>query len=450
MDRKKISRRTFLGGAAAATVAAGCATVTRPQGPRRVPPSEKLNVAAIGAGGKGESDIGSCASENVVALCDVDDRRAAKTFARFPNAKRYRDFRVMLEKEKSIDAVTISTPDHTHAVAAMMAMSLGKHVYVQKPMTHSIYEARMLTEAARKYKVATQLGNQGHSGDGVRRLCEMIWSGAIGPVREAHIWTNRPSWPQGIKRPTITDPVPETLDWDLWLGPAPYRPYVKIHPDTGRECYCPFVWRGWWDFGCGALGDMACHIMDPAFWALKLTSPTSVEAVSEGGNDETAPLWSIIRYEFPQRGDMPPVTVIWYDGGKLPPRPEGIGPDVKLGEGDNGSLFIGDKGMATTGCYGDGSRLLPDSVMKDYKFPDPYIPRIPGGPYRDWIQACKGGRPACSNFDYSGPLTEMVLLGNLAVRSGKKIQWDPKNLRVTNVPEANQYVRREYRSGWSL
>ena len=443
MNKKKVSRRTFLAGTAA--VAAGCAVAPKKvvHAPRYKSPSEKLNIAGIGAGGRAEGDLNGVRSENIVALCDPDERRAVKMFRRYPDVPKYKDFRRMLEKEKDIDAVVIATPDHTHAAAAMMAMQLGKHVYVEKPLTHSVYEARMLTEAAQRYKVATQMGNQGHSGEGVRKLCEMIWSGAIGPVREVHIWTNRPVWPQNIDRPTETPSVPKTLDWDLWLGPAPYRPY---HP-----AYLPFKWRGWWDFGCGALGDMGCHIMDPPFWALRLTRPTTVEPVEiVGGNDETGPTASIIRYEFPQRGDMCPVSAFWYDGDKKPPRPEGVPADEKIGDGDNGSLFIGDKGIACAGEYGGNPRLLPASKMAEYEFPPETIPRVRVGHHRDWVQACKGGRPACSNFDYAGPLTEMVSLGNLAIRTRQKVYWDAENMRVTNVPEANQYVRREYRRGWTL
>jgi predicted dehydrogenase len=350
----------------------------------------------------------------------------------------------MLEKEeKNIDAVTVSTPDHMHAFAAMMAMELGKHVYVQKPLTHTVYEARKLTEGARKYGVVTQMGNQGHSGEGVRRFCEMLWSDAIGPVHEVHSWTNRPIWPQGIPEPLPEEPVPDTMNWDLWLGPAPSRPY--------NSKYAPFNWRGWWDFGTGALGDMACHILDPVNWGLLLRYPTSVECVSqEGKNNQTAPNKSIIRYEFPARPNMPPVTVYWYDGGNMPPRPKEIGADVKLGDGDNGSLFIGEKGMIAIGTYGGNPRLLPESLAKDYRSPDPWIPRRPGGHYGDWIQACKGGIPSCSNFDYAGPFTEWVLLGNLSLRCEGKLLWDGEKIRVTNNPEANQYVKTKYRKGWKL
>ena len=443
MINSKLSRRSFLMSSAALLAAshtlARKTTLSR-SGHKAL--NEKLNIAAIGVGGKGATDIDGCSSENIVALCDADWKSAAKTFQKFPNAKQYKDFRVMLDKEKGIDAVTISTPDQTHAVAAMAAMERGLPVYVQKPLTHSIYEARQLTLAARKYGVATQMGNQGHSGEGVRQLCEIIWSGAIGNVREVHAWTNRPIWPQGIAAALPQEPVPDTFDWDVWLGPAPFRPY--------NSGYAPFKWRGWWDFGCGALGDMACHILDPANWSLQLHYPTSVECLKqEGKTDQTYPTKAVIRYEFPARGSMPPVTVYWYDGGELPPRPKGIGESVKLGDGDNGSLFIGDKAIATTGTYGDDTRLLPDELMKDFKLPEPILSRSPGH-YRDWIRACKGGGPACSNFDYAGPFTEWVLLGNLAIRYQGKLLWDGEKMKVTNNSEANKWVKGSYRKGWHL
>jgi len=443
MSEKKVTRRWFI--MSTAVLATGCATSKRAAAarviaaPRKVSANEKLNIAGIGVGGKGESDIKSLSQgSNIVALCDVDEVRAAETFKEFPNVKRYRDFRDMLDKEgNNIDAVTVSTPDNVHTVAAMAAMQLGKHVYVQKPLAHDIYEARMLTEAARKYKVATQMGNQGHAGEGVKRVCEWIWAGRIGQVREVYIWTNRPVWPQPVARPTDTPPIPETLDWNLWLGPAPERPY---HP-----VYLPHNWRGWWDFGCGALGDMGCHIMDASYTALKLGYPTAVESESEGNTQESGPKWSIVRYEFPTRGDMPPVKVTWYDGGKKPPRPEGISADEKLGDGDNGTLFIGNKGMLTCGEYSGSPRLVP------YEKPDVprTLPKSPGH-YEEWVLACKGGEPAGGNFDYAGPFSEMVLLGNLAIRTGKRIEWDGPNMKCTNLPEAEHYVKREYREGWHL
>lgn len=462
-----ITRRRFLVGAAG-LIAARCATAAKPgKAPAKLSvksPSEKLNVAAIGAGGKGRGDIRNCDSENVVALCDVDWRRASESFERFPNAARYKDFRKMLEKESVIDAVTVSTPDHMHAPAALWAMAMGKHVYVQKPLTHTVAEARMLTLAARKYGVMTQMGNQGHSEDGCRRVCEMVWRGDIGPVREAHIWTNRPVWPQGIRKPLPRRPVPDTLDWRLWLGVAPKRPfggyYDRDQQDPGKPPmgYAPFAWRGWWDFGCGALGDMGCHIMDAAHWALGLRNPVSVEVVSqEGCNSQTGPVKSVIKYEFGERTvngiKMVPVTVYWYDGGNRPAVPEGLPADTKLGDGANGSLLVGEKGYLTAGEYGGNPRLLPDSLMKDYTFPEPTLPRVEFEQNKhplDWLTACKGGRPACSNFDYAGPFTECVVLGNLALRVGQRIEWDGANLKVTNLPEAQQYVTKRYPRGWEM
>ncbi|MHC4864719.1 MAG: Gfo/Idh/MocA family protein [Planctomycetota bacterium] len=441
--KTKVNRRDFL--RSTATTAAAFTIVPRHVlgGPGHTPPSEKLNIAGIGAGGRGGGNINACSSENIVALCDVDDEKAKETFEKFPQVKKYRDFRQMLEKEdKNIDAVIVSTPDHVHAVASMMAIKMGKHVYCEKPLTHSVYEARMLTEAARKYKVATQMGNQGRSGEGTRLICEWIWAGAIGDVREVHAWTDRPIWPQGIDRPEDVSPVPPTLDWDLWLGPAPYRPYVE-------KVYCPFVWRGWWDFGTGALGDMACHIIDPVFLALKLGHPTSIRAVSTPVNSETAPLASIVEYEFPARAGMPPVKLTWYDGELRPTDPEELEPGRRMGSRNGGALFVGDKGKLVCGCYGKSPRLIPESKMQTFERPPKTIPRVEGH-REDWIQACKGGKPACSNFDYAGPLTEVVVLGNLAIRTRKKLDWDGPNMKCTNVPEANDYVRRQYRAGWTL
>jgi len=456
---RKISRRRFMGGAA---VVAAFTIVPRHVlgGPGNTPPSEKLNIAGVGVGGMGKKNLEKCEGENIVALCDVDDKYAAQVYDQYPEAKIYRDFRKMLEKQKNIEAVIIATPDHTHAVIAMMAMKMGKHVYVQKPMTRTVWEARMLTGAARKYKVATQMGNQGHSGEGVRLICEWIWDGAIGPVREVQAWTNRPIWPQDIDRPKDTPPLPKTLDWNLWLGPAPYRPY---HP-----CYSPRYWRGWWDFGTGALGDMACHVLDPVFSALKLRYPSSVEASASMHvrmvpgenwgerevNKETFPLASIVSYEFPAREGMPPVKLHWYDGGMKPPRPDALELGRRLEQAKSNVLFIGEKGVLRCGEYGDSPRLIPEKLMKEYERPPKTLPRIQGGKdghEQNWIRACKGGEPACSNFDYAGPMTEAVVMGNLALRSlGEKLLWDGKNMKVINDDKANEYVRPAYREGWSL
>ena len=452
---QKITRRKFIGVAAGTTAAFTIVPRYVLGGSGYIPPSKKLNVAGVGVGGMGAINIDNIAGikrdkdgnvisqdkgENIVALCDVDTEFAARTFNNYPKAKQYTDFRKMLEKQKDIEAVVIATPDHTHAVITMASMQLGKHVYTQKPLTWSIHEARVLTEAARKYKVMTQMGNQGRSGEGIRLACEWIWDGAIGEIKQVYAWTNRPIWPQGIDRPKDTPAVPATCDWDVWLGPAPQRPY---HPD-----YHPFKWRGWLDFGTGALGDMACHILDPVFMALKLGRPTSVEASSTGVNSETFPVASIIHYDFPARENMPSVRVTWFDGGLKPPRPEGMEPQRKLG--DNGVLFIGNKGVLMCGTYGESPRLVPAIKMQEYNRPPKTIERVDMSHEQDWVRACKTGKPACSQFDYSGPLTEMVLLGNFAVRMGQKLSWDGQNMKVTNVPEANEFVHRQYRQGWSL
>ena len=403
-------------------------------------PGEKLNIACIAVGGQGGADLNGVSSENIVAICDVDEGRLNAAGQKFPSAKRYVDFRKMLEDCKEIEAVTVSTPDHTHAVASVMAMKLGKHVYCQKPLTHDIHEARVMRDVARKQKVVTQMGTQGHSFASYARLVEIIQSGAIGDVTEVHVWTDRPAgwWPQGVDRPSGSAPVPSGFHWDLWLGTAANRPY---HPD-----YAPFKWRGWWEFGTGALGDMACHLMDPAFWALKLEYPTSVEAEGEPRKPDSAPLWSVIRYEFPRRGKLLPVRMMWYDGGKLPS--VDILEGVTLPKGSNGSLFIGKAGKLAVE-HAQEPRLLPESKFAGYKAPEPFIPRSPGH-YLQWIQACKTGSPTGSNFDYASVLTESVLLGNVAYRVGRKIEYDGKRGQVKNAPEAAQYLRREYRSGWSL
>jgi predicted dehydrogenase len=443
MTKCEVSRRYFLmaGGAGLAA----CASRGGPRTPSLVragyrSPNERLAIGAIGSGGKGSADIGGCAGENVVALCDVDWKSAAKTFERFPQARKYQDFRQMLDKEK-LDAVTISTADHSHAIAALWAMQRGVHVYVQKPLTHNVREARLLARAARRYQVATQMGNQGHSGEGARLLCEMIWSGMIGQVREVHAWTNRPTWPQGLGA-LAGEAVPSHLDWDLFLGPSRPRSY--------NPGYTPFKWRGWWDWGCGALGDMACHILDGANWALELTHPTSVECLKqEGRTAESFPRKSIVRFEFPARRTMPALVLTWYEGEWRPPYPAGVPEGQKLGDGNNGSFFVGDKGVITTGTYGDKPRLLPDERMADFKAPPQLLTRSPGH-YQDWIRACKGGGPACSSFDYAGPFTEWVLLGTIAQRFEGKLSWDAEKMEFSNRPEANQYLTRTYRKGWEL
>jgi predicted dehydrogenase len=448
-----VSRRQFLGGTAVGALGftflpghvLGLAGATSP--------NEKLNIAAIGAAGQAASDINGVSSENIVALCDVDWAHAAGTFKKFPNAKRYKDFRRMFdEMHNGIDAVTVAIPDHMHAFASMAAIKLGKHVYCEKPLTHSVWESRQVAKAARDAKVATQMGNQGQASEGTRLLSEMVWDGAIGPVHEAHIWTDRPSnglfseyWPQGVTRPKDEPRVPDTLDWDMWIGPAPMRPY--------NPAYVPFKWRGWWDFGTGALGDIGCHSFDPVFRALKLGAPLSVEASSSRVNEETYPLASMVTYHFPARGEMPPVKLVWYDGGLRPPRP------LELEDGrempTTGALLIGDSGKILT--QKNGWSLIPEKRALEYGKPPQKLERSPGH-YVEWIQACKGnGRKPGSNFDWAGPLAETVLLGNVALRlklrgemATHKLLWDPVKFEFTNLPEANQFLRREYRKGWIL
>ena len=406
----------------------------------------KLNIAVIGAGGRGSEDLQQLDDENIVALCDVDQERAAGSFKKYPNAKRYTDFRVMLEKEKGIEAVVVATPDHTHAVAAMAAIKHGKHVYCEKPLTRTVREARLLAEAARDAKVATQMGNQGMAFEGNRLINEWIWAGAIGPVREVHGWSDRPThdgklfWAQGVERPAETPPVPVTLDWDLWLGPAPYRPY--------NPAYVPFAWRGWWDFGSGGLGDMGIHNLAPVWSALKLGAPVAVESSSTLVNQETLPLATLVHYEFPAREDMPPVRLHWYDGGMIPPRPAELEPDRELNRED-GLLFVGDSGtILVEGWGGESPRLIPESRMKDFARPPKTLPRSIGH-WAEWVVACKGGEPGRSNFDFAGPLTEAVLLGTVSVRTGKRLTWDSQNM-TTGDAQADAYLHYQYRDGWSL
>jgi len=445
---KDISRRQFMGGAAAVM-----AFTIVPSHVLAQPPSEKLNIAGVGIGGMGQNNIRACESENIVALCDVDQKYAAPVFKRYPKARKWTDFRKMFDEQKEIDAVVVATPDHLHTVVAMTAMRRGKHVYVQKPLTRTVWEARMLTEAARKYKVKTQMGNQGHSSEEVRLICEWIQDGAIGDVREVHCWTNRPVWPQGIDRPTDTPSVPDTLDWDLWIGPSPMRPY--------NPAYLPFNWRAWIDFGAGALGDMGCHVMDAAFWSLKLKYPVSVQAChsydvqkmwTRVNNKETYPRSEVVHYHFPAREGMPPVKLHWYDGGILPERPDDLEPGRKIPE--SGTIFVGDKGKLMCGTYSENPRIFPESKMQAYKRPPKKLRRVEGGPgghEKDWINACKGGPAASSNFDYSGPFTETVVMGNLAVLNPDKVlEWDGENMRMTNDETANSYVRPKYRDGWTL
>jgi len=422
-------------------------------GPGQTPPSERINFAGIGAGGQGGGDVQAMAAQgaNVVALCDVDSDRAADNFKRFSKARVYTDFRKMLDKEeKNIDAVTVGTPDHIHAIASMDAIRRGKHVYCEKPLTHTIYEARQLTLAAAKHKVATQMGNQGHATEGARLTNEWIQAGVIGDVRQVHVWTDRAGkrWKQGIGRPAERPLVPKTLDWNLWLGPAPERPF---HP-----AYVPVYWRGWWDFGTGAMGDMGCHIVDHPIWALNLESPTAIEAFNtlDGSeldgqpNRETYPIASVIHYEFPARGKVPPVRMTWHEGGLMPPTPAELPAGEKLPE--SGVLYLGTKGKMYHSAHGGMPKLLPGELHDEARKVKKTMPRSPGH-HTEWLHACKGQGQAMSNFSYSGPLTETVLLGVLAQRApGQRLLWDGEKMKVTNHPELNQFVHKEYRKGWTL
>jgi len=440
-----------------------------------IAPSDKLNIAGIGAGGKGQSDLAEFAKSprvNIVALCDVDDRQAATSRKNFSKAPYYKDFREMLEKEhRNIDAVSVSTPDNTHAIATMAAMQLGKHVYTQKPLTHDIYEARMLTEAAKKYKVITQMGNQGGSGNGVRRAKEIFEAGLIGDVHSALAWTNRPVWPQGIPTPTGTFDIPKELDWDLWQGPAKAIDY--------NPAYLPFNWRGWWAYGTGALGDMACHIMDPIYRILPILYPDSVECSvatiwremwNDSVNADACPPSSIIHLNYPRTDGKGNIKVSWYDGGLLPQRPDELLPEEAFGNWDGGVLFEGTKGKLLMDCYGANPRLLPTRLMKEEKLPAETIPRVTEGHYLQWVNACiegYGKGKTSSPFEYAGPFTESILIGNLAIRSWllknptgkgwndkwqgrKKLLWDAKNMKITNFDDANRFVKRDYRDGWTL
>ena len=484
-------------------------------------PNEKLNFAAIGSGGQGAANIRAAApTENIVALCDVDDLRAAATYKQYPNAPRYRDFRPMLDKENgNIDAVIVATPDHMHAMAAMWCMERQKHVYVQKPLVRTVWEARQMQEAAAKYRVATQMGNQGYSNEGTRQCAEIIWNGDIGNVTEVHAWSDRPLWPQGLTEIPAEEPAPSTLDWDLWLGIADKRPFtaggMKEPNRFGGFFYQPFNWRGFYDFGCGALGDMACHILGAPNMALHLSNRklTAVECIKkEGVSPFMFPEASVIRFDFAAYGNMPALKVFWYDGLKTTPRIDGVpegewlgdppflpradgpgGPGGRRGPGGpggpggrgmrpasyefrspgrvfnreqfealkaapedqlrfptpDGSLFIGDKGMLTTGTYGDVTRLIPVEKMKDYEMPAPTLTRSPGH-MLDFIRACKGGDPACSNFSVSAPFVEWMLVGVIALRHEGKLEYDPDKMRITNNNEANKLLKPTFRKGWEF
>ncbi|MBM3887718.1 MAG: Gfo/Idh/MocA family oxidoreductase [Verrucomicrobia bacterium] len=447
----RINRRRFLQHAsltAAGVWLGGCATErTAFVRPRRLSPNDKLHIGCVGIGGQGggvTAELATFSNVEIAALCDVDEKYAARTTKKYPGRPFYKDYRVMLEKEKGLDAVMVATPDHWHAPIALAAMQLGKHVYCEKPLAHTVEEARLMGRVARDAGVVTQMGNGGHGGEGIRLTKEWIDAGAIGKVREVHVWSDRPGkfWQtQGRRRPTDTPPAPAGLDWNLWLGPAAERPY---HPD-----YMPRQWRGWIDFGCGALGDMAVHNADPAFYALDLGAPDWVEAETSPTNPDSFPVWSIITYHFPAKGRRGPVKMIWYDGGKMPPRPAELEADRKLE--DNGIYFVGDKGVLMAGGWSGTPRLVPETKMQAFQRPPKTVPRSVGH-RREWVEACIAGKPqdAKAGFWYSAPFTESLLVGLLPVLVGKRIEWNAAAMRATNAPEADAFIRKTYRRGFEL
>ncbi len=447
---RALTRRSFLQNVA--WTGSGLIILSNSRLVRGTQANSKLNIAGIGVAGRGGDDINGVASENLVALCDVDDAHAAKTFEKFPAAKRYKDFRKMLDEvHNQIDAVVVGTPDHTHAPAGAMAMKLGKHCYCEKPLTRSVYEARVMANLAKEKKLVTQMGTQIHAGGNYRRVVELVQTGAVGKIGEVHVWMGAnvrktddgspvfvgPPVPTDMSQPNAPDdnpPVPATLDWDLWLGPAEYRPY--------SPAYAPFQWRYWWNFANGQLGDFFCHYCDLAFWALKLRHPTTVEARGPV-HRESAARWTIARQQYPARGELPAVALTWYNGGPYPPFVK----ERNIPAWGSAVLFIGDKGM----LIADYNRheLLPKEQFADFKRPEPFIPESIGH-HREWIEACKTGGPTTCNFDYSGALTEAALLCNVALRTGKKLTWDAANLKAVGSPEADAFLRPEYRKGWTL
>ena len=449
MNKFSLTRRQFLG-----TGAAGFATVTIV--PRaavaasgQTPPNEKLNIAGIGVGGRGASDMGEFGGENIVALCDVDTKRSGATLQKFSKAKTFRDFRKMFDAmEKQVDAVLVATPDHTHAVAAMAAIRRGKHVYCEKPLAHSVYEVRQLMKAAVEHKVVTQLGNQGHSSDSIRMFCEWIWDGAIGNVHTIHAGcASHNSGLRNLVQLGDKEDVAANLDWDLWLGPTQFRPYHSF--------FLPGAWRRWMPFGNGTVGDWTCHVVDPVFWALDLGAPRTIQAEVKDYDFKTQgasfPEGEIITYEFPAKGKRGPVTMHWYSGAQKIPRPKELAPDRKSVE--TGAVAFGDKGTIMYGSHGAGGvRIIPEAKMRAYKLPGKTIPRIArGSHHQDWLQAIRKGGKAGSDFSYGGPLTEIALLGVIAIKmSGKKLQWDATAMQFTNCPEANEFLTSPYRPAWVL
>ena len=432
-SKSKSNRRDFLKLTGAGAAALTCGVWSELSAAESTSPNEKLNVGCVGTANRAAADVKGVEGENIVALCDVDKNYLDRAAAQFPNARTYVDYREMIDKEaENLDAVVVGTADHNHAPATIRAIRAGLHAYCEKPLTHTVEEASVVAEAAKKHGVATQMGIQIHAVENYRRVVEIIQSGAIGDVTEVHVWVGK-AWGGG-DRPEEGQEPPETLNWDLWLGPAPWRPYVP-----GR--YHPAQWRKWWDFGQGTLGDMACHYMDLPFWALKLRYPSTCEAEGPEVHPETCPLGLIVRYEFPERDGLPAVRLTWYDGNLIPK--EVAGERVP----GSGVMFIGSEGnmFANYSSY----RLFPAEKFAGFEPPEPTIPRSIGH-HAEWIKACKEGTPTTCNFDYSGALTEAVLLGNVAYRVGEKLQWDAAGLRATNCPAADKYLRKEYRPGWEV
>ena len=463
MKKQSISRRSFVGRVAAAS--AGVMIVPRHVlgGPGFQAPSATLNIAAIGAGGMGAANMSALTSQNIVAICDVDFERVENSLMgrdgklredradlqkAYSKAKRYSDFRKMLDEQQDIDAVVIATPDHTHAVAANQAMKMGKHVYVQKPLTYTVEESRVLKKTAKETGVVTQMGNQGHSMDDTRRIVELVRGGALGNVTESHIWTNRPIWPQGVPRPNEIDQVPDNLDWDLWLGPARYRPYIE-------DVYHPFAWRGWVDFGVGALGDMGAHLIDQTYWALELKQPTKIETrhTPWGGppdNPATYPLATVTYYEFDRGEGNEPFKMTWYDGGLMPATPEEMPTDMQMDPG-GGALIIGDKAKLMHETYGRNPRILSKEKEVGEMDVPKSMPRVQEESHEmNWAKACMGEAEISCPFSYAADLNEAMLLGIVALQAGQPIEYDSANMKITNLPEAEQYLKREYREGWSL
>ena len=445
---KNINRRKFLKSTAAASLAFSIVPRFVLGGAGHTPPSEKLNIAGIGIGGKGKSDLHAVSSENIVALCDVDHKYAAKVFDKYPNAARYYDYRQILANEKDLDAVMIATPDHTHAIISMAAMRAGKHVFCQKPLGHNVHENRMLAKMAKETGLVTQMGIQGHSSEDYNLICEWIADGAIGTIEKVDAWCSLAYYPPGQARwctthydiPEEKPVVPEGLNWDLWLGPAAYRDYHRT--------YHPSSWRAWYDFGCGMMGDRGAHTLDSVFSALKLNQPEAITATSSNLNDQTHPISSIVKFNFGSRGDLPPVKLTWYEGIRVP-RPEEL-EDRRSVPKDGGVLFKGSKGTIMCGIYGDSPRIIPETKMIAYKRPAKTMRRIEGSHHMEWVNAIKEGRKANAGFEYSGPLTEFVLLGNIAKRTQSKLYYDTENMKFTNNSNADKYLSRTYRQGWKL